>query len=154
MPRLFMRRPISRKPWRRILQHNSVVERWRKEGALWHSCRLGKCSVLGVFKRKSQRTSFRYFTEMSAMKLWGTQCMFCPSQMICVTRHLRSAGTSHVRIWEIDEKTKNMTPRDCKLGKLRRTCNCIVVHPDDDKVYCGTQSGTIRTKSESLRLCG
>lgn len=95
-----------------------------------------------------------HFTEMSAMKLWGTQCMFCPSQMICVTRHLRSAGTSHVRIWEIDEKTKNMTSRDCKLGKLRRTCNCIVVHPDDDKVYCGTQSGTIRTKSESLRLCG
>ncbi|CDI80589.1 WD domain, G-beta repeat-containing protein, putative [Eimeria acervulina] len=56
---------------------------------------------------------------------------------------LVSAGASHVRIWEIDAATKKMTPRDCNLGKLRRTCNSLVLHPADEFVYCGTQSGDI-----------
>ncbi|CDJ48002.1 WD domain, G-beta repeat-containing protein, putative [Eimeria brunetti] len=54
-----------------------------------------------------------------------------------------SAGASHVRIWEIDAATKKMTPRECNLGKLRRTCNSLVLHPADEFVYCGTQSGDI-----------
>ncbi|CDJ33780.1 WD domain, G-beta repeat-containing protein, putative [Eimeria mitis] len=56
---------------------------------------------------------------------------------------LVSAGASHVRIWEIDAATKKMTPRDCNLGKIRRTCNSLVLHPADEFVYCGTQSGDI-----------
>ncbi|CDI87262.1 WD domain, G-beta repeat-containing protein, putative [Eimeria praecox] len=56
---------------------------------------------------------------------------------------LVSAGASHVRIWEIDAATKKMTPRDCNLGKLRRTCNSLVIHPADEFVYCGTHSGDI-----------
>ncbi|KAL8439253.1 hypothetical protein Efla_005730 [Eimeria flavescens] len=56
---------------------------------------------------------------------------------------LLSAGSSHVRIWEIDAATKKMTPHDCKLGKLRRTCNAVVINPADTMAYCGTQSGDV-----------
>ncbi|OEH76099.1 wd g-beta repeat-containing protein [Cyclospora cayetanensis] len=54
-----------------------------------------------------------------------------------------SAGISHIRIWEINATTKKMTPRGCNLGKLRRTCNSVVIHPADTVAYCGTQSGDI-----------
>ncbi|CDJ37466.1 WD domain, G-beta repeat-containing protein, putative [Eimeria tenella] len=65
---------------------------------------------------------------------------------------LVSAGASHLRIWEIDAQTKKMTPRDCNLGKLRRCCEALVIHPADEMVYCGTQSGDILEVSLSTGL--
>ena len=98
---------------------------------------------------------------VSGPSIHSTEPMLLLFRQLCQWLHERrpldagclfacSAGASHVRIWEIDAATKKMTPRDCNLGKLRRTCNSLVLHPADEFVYCGTQSG----KTLSPRDCG
>ncbi|EPT29350.1 flagellar associated protein [Toxoplasma gondii ME49] len=54
---------------------------------------------------------------------------------------LLTAGCYHVRIWQLDVKNKKLRLNECKLGKLQRVTQCVLITPDDAFAYCGTQSG-------------
>ncbi|KAK2579213.1 hypothetical protein KPH14_008184 [Odynerus spinipes] len=54
-----------------------------------------------------------------------------------------TGGDRTLKVWRIDAKRRKVHGVDVKVGKLRRSINCIVVNEKDHDAYCGTSSGDI-----------
>ncbi|XP_066601351.1 cilia- and flagella-associated protein 52 [Prorops nasuta] len=56
---------------------------------------------------------------------------------------LISAGDKNLKVWRIDPKIRKIFGANIKVGKLKRTINCIAVDAKDELIYCGTSTGDI-----------
>ncbi|XP_076240954.1 cilia- and flagella-associated protein 52 [Calliopsis andreniformis] len=68
------------------------------------------------------------------------------AQIIAGTNHNTSfvtAGVGTFRFWRIDAKNRKLDGVNVKIGKIKRTINCIVISDNDENIYCGTTSGDI-----------
>ncbi|XP_047349154.1 cilia- and flagella-associated protein 52 isoform X3 [Vespa velutina] len=54
-----------------------------------------------------------------------------------------TAGDRTLKVWRIDSKRRKIYGVNVKVGKLRRSINCIVINENDTYAYCGTSSGDI-----------
>ncbi|XP_043280984.1 cilia- and flagella-associated protein 52 [Venturia canescens] len=54
-----------------------------------------------------------------------------------------TGGDTTLKVWRINPETRKVFGVNVKVGKLRRTVNCIVVDTRDEMAYCGTSSGDI-----------
>lgn len=54
-----------------------------------------------------------------------------------------TGGDRTLKVWRIDSKRRKVYGVNVKVGKLRRSINCIVISEKDTDAYCGTSSGDI-----------
>lgn len=54
-----------------------------------------------------------------------------------------TAGSYHIRVWQIDFSLPKLHAMDCKLGSVRRICVCISIDPKDHLAYVGTSTGDV-----------
>ncbi|XP_015518674.1 cilia- and flagella-associated protein 52 [Neodiprion lecontei] len=54
-----------------------------------------------------------------------------------------TGGDRTLKVWRIYRETRKVYGVNVKVGKLRRSVNCIVVDPRDENAYCGTTSGDL-----------
>eukprot|EP00066_Takifugu_rubripes_P006911 XP_003972038.2 PREDICTED: cilia- and flagella-associated protein 52 [Takifugu rubripes] len=54
-----------------------------------------------------------------------------------------TAGSSALRVWELDPLNRKIQPTECQTGILKRAVECIEISEDDEFVFCGTTSGDI-----------
>ncbi|XP_011496716.1 PREDICTED: cilia- and flagella-associated protein 52 [Ceratosolen solmsi marchali] len=54
-----------------------------------------------------------------------------------------TSGDRTFKVWRINPETRKVYGVDVKVGKLRRSINCIVIDGRDELAYCGTSSGDI-----------
>ncbi|KAJ8682769.1 hypothetical protein QAD02_018561 [Eretmocerus hayati] len=54
-----------------------------------------------------------------------------------------TGGDRTLKVWRINVETRKVYGVDVKMGKLRRSINCVVVDARDELAYCGTTSGDI-----------
>jgi len=55
--------------------------------------------------------------------------------------HLITAGNYHIRVWQFDLPNKKLRPTQVHVGQLKRVTTNVLLDPQDDTAYCGTQSG-------------
>ncbi|XP_076756807.1 cilia- and flagella-associated protein 52 [Xylocopa sonorina] len=61
---------------------------------------------------------------------------------ICKTT-FATAGDRTLKLWYINSKDRKLQGIDIKVGKIKRTINCLVIDENDENIYCGTTSGDI-----------
>ncbi|XP_017884404.1 cilia- and flagella-associated protein 52 [Ceratina calcarata] len=54
-----------------------------------------------------------------------------------------TAGDGNLRLWRTSTKDRKIYGTDAKLGKIKRSINCVVIDEKDENIYCGTTSGDI-----------
>jgi WD40 repeat protein len=54
-----------------------------------------------------------------------------------------SAGTFHVRVWQVDFSLPKLHSIDVKMGTVRRVATCMSITDNDEFAYCGTETGDI-----------
>ncbi len=54
-----------------------------------------------------------------------------------------TAGTFHLRVWQVDFQLPKLHPMDAKFGQIRRTILSMVIEEDDHFCYCGTETGDV-----------
>lgn len=54
-----------------------------------------------------------------------------------------SAGENTIKVWRINPETRKLNGINVKVGKIKRSINCIVIDDRDEIAYCGTASGDI-----------
>ncbi|XP_015588668.1 cilia- and flagella-associated protein 52 isoform X2 [Cephus cinctus] len=54
-----------------------------------------------------------------------------------------TAGDNTFKVWRIDPASRKVHGVNVKVGKLRRSINCIAIDERDENAYCGTSSGDI-----------
>eukprot|EP00698_Gefionella_okellyi_P023867 TRINITY_DN8273_c0_g1_i1.p1 TRINITY_DN8273_c0_g1~~TRINITY_DN8273_c0_g1_i1.p1 ORF type:complete len:617 (+),score=142.57 TRINITY_DN8273_c0_g1_i1:20-1870(+) len=63
-----------------------------------------------------------------------------------------TAGKYNMRIWQFDLENRKIRPTDCDLGKIKRVITCLVLDPNDEFAYCGTESGDLLQVSVERKL--
>lgn len=54
-----------------------------------------------------------------------------------------TGGDRTLKVWRINRETRKVYGVDVKVGKLKRSINCIVIDERDEDMYCGTSTGDI-----------
>lgn len=54
-----------------------------------------------------------------------------------------TAGDGTFKLWRISTKDRRIHGVDVKVGKIKRTINCLIIDEKDQHVYGGTTSGDI-----------
>ncbi|KAF3421546.1 hypothetical protein E2986_01513 [Frieseomelitta varia] len=54
-----------------------------------------------------------------------------------------TGGDNNLKLWRISSKDRKLYGTDVKVGKIKRSINCLVIDENDENVYCGTTSGDI-----------
>ncbi|XP_043464839.1 cilia- and flagella-associated protein 52-like isoform X2 [Leptopilina heterotoma] len=54
-----------------------------------------------------------------------------------------SAGENTIKVWRINPETRKLNGICVRVGKIKRTINCVVIDNRDEIAYCGTSSGDI-----------
>ncbi|KAI4494894.1 hypothetical protein M0804_001095 [Polistes exclamans] len=54
-----------------------------------------------------------------------------------------TGGDRTLKVWRIDSKRRKVYGVNVKVGKLKRSINCIAISEKDNDAYCGTSSGDI-----------
>ncbi|KAI4499977.1 hypothetical protein M0802_004847 [Mischocyttarus mexicanus] len=54
-----------------------------------------------------------------------------------------TGGDRTLKVWRIDSKKRKVYGMNVKVGKLKRSINCIAINEKDNDAYCGTSSGDI-----------
>lgn len=66
-----------------------------------------------------------------------------------------TVGDGTFRFWSIDSKSRKLDGVNVKIGKIRRSINCVAISENDENIYCGTTSGDIikaRCRLETFSL--
>ncbi|KAK1163716.1 cilia- and flagella-associated protein 52-like [Acipenser oxyrinchus oxyrinchus] len=67
-----------------------------------------------------------------------------------------TAGSSTLRVWDLDLPNRKIHPTECQTGQLKRIVTCLEVSDDDSFFFCGTSSGdilTVNLKTKLLNSC-
>ncbi|XP_015113522.1 cilia- and flagella-associated protein 52 [Diachasma alloeum] len=54
-----------------------------------------------------------------------------------------TGGEENLKVWRINPETRKVYGVPIKVGKLRRSINCITIDDKDEEAYCGTSTGDI-----------
>lgn len=54
-----------------------------------------------------------------------------------------SSGDNTLKLWHLNSENRKLTSVNVKVGKLRRTINCLAIDDKDNEAYCGTSTGDI-----------
>lgn len=54
-----------------------------------------------------------------------------------------SGGENTLKVWRINPETRKVYGMNVKVGKIKRSINCIVINNRDEVAYFGTSSGDI-----------
>jgi hypothetical protein len=54
-----------------------------------------------------------------------------------------TAGTFHVKVWQVDPTLPKIHPMSAKMGKVKRVIISLDIEEDDHFAYCGTDTGDI-----------
>uniref|UniRef100_H3CIU6 Cilia- and flagella-associated protein 52 n=1 Tax=Tetraodon nigroviridis TaxID=99883 RepID=H3CIU6_TETNG len=84
----------------------------------------------------------------------GRSSSSCLTVQFCNTNSnlFVTAGSSALRVWELDPQNKKMEPTECRTGILKRVVTCIEISEDDQFLFCGTTSGDILKINLRTRL--
>eukprot|EP00607_Mallomonas_marina_P000626 CAMPEP_0182428390 /NCGR_PEP_ID=MMETSP1167-20130531/22758_1 /TAXON_ID=2988 /ORGANISM="Mallomonas Sp, Strain CCMP3275" /LENGTH=534 /DNA_ID=CAMNT_0024611277 /DNA_START=513 /DNA_END=2117 /DNA_ORIENTATION=+ len=54
-----------------------------------------------------------------------------------------TAGSFHLRVWQVDFSLPKLHPMDAKFGSMRRVIQTLDITADDHHAYCGTATGDV-----------
>ncbi|XP_033214213.1 cilia- and flagella-associated protein 52 isoform X2 [Belonocnema kinseyi] len=54
-----------------------------------------------------------------------------------------SGGENTLKVWRMNPETRKLYGMNVKVGKIKRSINCVVINNRDEVAYCGTASGDI-----------
>ncbi|KAK0095663.1 hypothetical protein PV326_007707 [Microctonus aethiopoides] len=54
-----------------------------------------------------------------------------------------TGGDGTLKVWHINSNARKVIGTNIKVGKLRRSINCIAIDKNDENAYCGTSTGDI-----------
>lgn len=83
-----------------------------------------------------------YYTgALAGSETSGNIIIIAPTNT-CKTSFI-TGGDNNLKLWRISSKDRKLYGTDVKVGKIKRSINCLVVDENDENVYCGTTSGDI-----------
>lgn len=54
-----------------------------------------------------------------------------------------SGGECTLKLWQFNHESRKLTSTNVRVGKLRRTINCLSIDDKDNEAFCGTSTGDI-----------